>query len=810
MPSNLAIYAQQHGGASEQFTKAGWQDVTHDGRPAVAFQTATGVRYRFVDDQKPKYDQSTDYKPCWYGLQRAVAMNGETLVDTNGAASVVVAQAAGIPAFSLQAGEETSPPPELIADLKQLAGDKTVIVAFDNDAPSRYAPNGVGHRAAIKRVKLYRANGIIAYALDLGLPPVGSDLADFVKLHRSDSLRALLFGECRKIPIPADPPRRERKAKDYDRDDLPELISLALAALHPERADDREMWREIGMAIKDAIGDSGFRLWDSWSAQSSKYKPRDAERVWNSFKKQGIHIGTLFHYATEDNASWRPYKAPSAHEIKLNAPVEPQDLLDGQERGILAYFGRSGAAVAKLCKATMIHFKAGESFTLKQLSDRSGIKYRKLCVAANTYQGSALLDISATSAHPSDIDSTLVKEKTVGSRTNCSQPGKTPVTYIRPTSAELSRKIFALFVIPLEQRKVYKPLSGVLPVPLKEMPDFQSLVAVERAADIIEDALPDDKRKQVRQARVKCDSSLSRWAKVLSDPAVTAQPAGIDWRENYIGSVAMKNFTKHQGEQQSWKQAFAETGLRRARLARAERDLGITRRATYSPLKQTVRMASELPKAGEWRDEYQGVARAVSIGVSADGEMSPRCKLRMDYHKGYTQSLVRVELKEGRSVVLEYQQGSTLDWMNTEEWAEIEASLALRREKSEFLKITSKEALRAFFEQMSELERRDYVRVLTDGQRHYLLKKVGADGVLAFMEALERKGKPKEKKGISRPKEIIGWTIQDSLDWLTGAELLLKLPAAPELNIAQRLQRIADYQKPVEQMEMTLEGTGRE
>ncbi|MBA2594043.1 MAG: PriCT-2 domain-containing protein [Pseudomonadota bacterium] len=67
-------------------------------------------------------------------------------------------------------------------------------------------------------------------------------------------------------------------ARDYER------VRSALAFIPP---DDRDMWVNMGMAIKDGFGDEGFDLWDAWSRQSDRYNERDARDVWRSLKAGG-------------------------------------------------------------------------------------------------------------------------------------------------------------------------------------------------------------------------------------------------------------------------------------------------------------------------------------------------------------------------------------------------------------------------------------------------------------------------------------------------------------------------------------------
>jgi hypothetical protein len=91
-------------------------------------------------------------------------------------------------------------------------------------------------------------------------------------------------------------------------------------ALFRINADDREVWREMGMALRAELGDAGRGLWDQWSATSSKFDQRDQDSVWRSFKGNGITIATLFHRARE--AGWiDPVEA--LYERACNKTPEP-------------------------------------------------------------------------------------------------------------------------------------------------------------------------------------------------------------------------------------------------------------------------------------------------------------------------------------------------------------------------------------------------------------------------------------------------------------------------------------------------------
>ena len=101
------------------------------------------------------------------------------------------------------------------------------------------------------------------------------------------------------------PVERPKKDKPQQRDCPPRNDDefYIVDALKTINADDRNLWLQCGMAIKDHLGDAGRHLWDDWSRQSDKYDERDQDRTWTSFKSNGIRIGTLFFHAQQ--AGWR-------------------------------------------------------------------------------------------------------------------------------------------------------------------------------------------------------------------------------------------------------------------------------------------------------------------------------------------------------------------------------------------------------------------------------------------------------------------------------------------------------------------------
>ena len=72
-------------------------------------------------------------------------------------------------------------------------------------------------------------------------------------------------------------------------------------------SDDRDTWVTVGMGLSDGLGSEGWDIWDSWSRTSKKYNERDAKAVWNSFKKSGVSLGTVWALAQENGWSGEGY-----------------------------------------------------------------------------------------------------------------------------------------------------------------------------------------------------------------------------------------------------------------------------------------------------------------------------------------------------------------------------------------------------------------------------------------------------------------------------------------------------------------------
>lgn len=87
------------------------------------------------------------------------------------------------------------------------------------------------------------------------------------------------------------------------------------ALTHIVNADlDYDSWVRIGLALKGAVGDEGWPLFEAWSASCGKHEPKTTSRSWRSFAPQRIGAGTLYKLALDNG--WMP-----APDLQLNGEI---------------------------------------------------------------------------------------------------------------------------------------------------------------------------------------------------------------------------------------------------------------------------------------------------------------------------------------------------------------------------------------------------------------------------------------------------------------------------------------------------------
>ena len=61
------------------------------------------------------------------------------------------------------------------------------------------------------------------------------------------------------------------------------------------------------MCLKNIGGDKLFDLWNKFSERGDKYDSIEScQKFWDGFKRDGINIGSLHHWAKNDNMDENP------------------------------------------------------------------------------------------------------------------------------------------------------------------------------------------------------------------------------------------------------------------------------------------------------------------------------------------------------------------------------------------------------------------------------------------------------------------------------------------------------------------------
>jgi putative DNA primase/helicase len=92
-------------------------------------------------------------------------------------------------------------------------------------------------------------------------------------------------------------------------------------------ANNYETWAKMGIAVKDGMGEAGFRVWDRWSRTAAHYSEARAKPAWRSFDCDGcITVHNLFDEARkygftlpEDDRPALPRHSPDAERNEDSA-----------------------------------------------------------------------------------------------------------------------------------------------------------------------------------------------------------------------------------------------------------------------------------------------------------------------------------------------------------------------------------------------------------------------------------------------------------------------------------------------------------
>ena len=101
--------------------------------------------------------------------------------------------------------------------------------------------------------------------------------------------------------------KRDLDFTDRTQDEIFEIIRDCLNVIPCKGAGSRDHWVRVGMAVNSALpNEMGFMLWSACSAEDPDYASEWEDTnpcadVWNTFKGNGVGIGTLIHLADRED-----------------------------------------------------------------------------------------------------------------------------------------------------------------------------------------------------------------------------------------------------------------------------------------------------------------------------------------------------------------------------------------------------------------------------------------------------------------------------------------------------------------------------
>jgi hypothetical protein len=128
---------------------------------------------------------------------------------------------------------------------------------------------------------------------------------DFLDL-RDDLYAGSIFKDGSRVGDQQRQGATSRGARDDDKRERVELekIVAALDVISSKCA--YRVWIEIGAALHREFGESGFTLFDAWSAKSPQYDVEDCKAKWKGLRSMTqFSAGTILHYADLASPGWR-------------------------------------------------------------------------------------------------------------------------------------------------------------------------------------------------------------------------------------------------------------------------------------------------------------------------------------------------------------------------------------------------------------------------------------------------------------------------------------------------------------------------
>lgn len=123
--------------------------------------------------------------------------------------------------------------------------------------------------------------------------------------------------------------QREAALVDPEAEEPERLEEVMEALTHLDPDMPRPDWIKVGMALKAGLGEAGRDLFVGWSREGSKHVEGEPDRLWESFRRSGVGLGSVI-WMAEQNGWARDGKYTRPEDVFEPVPDEP-----GQEDDLL-------------------------------------------------------------------------------------------------------------------------------------------------------------------------------------------------------------------------------------------------------------------------------------------------------------------------------------------------------------------------------------------------------------------------------------------------------------------------------------------
>lgn len=139
----------------------------------------------------------------------------------------------------------------------------------------------------------------------LNRKPAYAPAFPMVSIVEGDARRMFSFEDFAELTAPLLDRQNEPTdgTRTYTTSDTMLSAATALQRLSTHRRDEYGDWVNVGIALKNSLGDSiGYTLWRDWSAGSQKYDEQECKAKWDKLPKESkLTVASLVYWAQEDS-----------------------------------------------------------------------------------------------------------------------------------------------------------------------------------------------------------------------------------------------------------------------------------------------------------------------------------------------------------------------------------------------------------------------------------------------------------------------------------------------------------------------------